>query len=201
MDIKLFIKNLLFWNKVDIELKNIIEWKGKFRNARLKVRGKDNKFYLGKNSIIKNSKLSIRGNNNKIIFDDGCSVRRMILKFQGNNSVLRIGKNTSIEGIRMEMNDGKIEIGDNCIVSYGIEMRNTDSHDIFYLDKKINPNKDIIIENNVWIGARNIILKGTRLGEGSILGAGSVVSKEFGKNMIVAGNPAKKIKEGIRWEK
>ena len=119
----------------------------------------------------------------------------MIVKFEGNNSVLRIGKNTTIEGIKIWMGEGKIEIGDNCILAYEIEMRNTDNHSIFFNGIKINPNKDIRIEDFVWIGARVMILKGSKVGKGSI------VSGKFGENIILAGNPAKKIKENIKWEK
>lgn len=201
INLKLFLKSIFAWNKVDIDENNKIEWYGKIKNARFRVKGGKNEIYFGRNSVIKNSKISIRGKNNRIIFDDNCAVRRMIVKFEGNNSVLRIGKNTTIEGIKIWMGEGKIEIGDNCILAYEIEMRNTDNHSIFFNGIKINPNKDIRIEDFVWIGARVMILKGSKVGKGSIVGAGSIVSGKFGENIILAGNPAKKIKENIKWEK
>lgn len=55
-------------------------------------------------------------------------------------------------------------------------------------------NKEIIIENDVWIGMRSIILKGVTIGEKSIVAAGSVVTKSVPANTIVAGNPAKVVK-------
>ena len=57
----------------------------------------------------------------------------------------------------------------------------------------------MIIGNDVWIGARVIILPGVNVGTGAIIGAGSVVTKDVLPNSIVAGNPAKSI--GIRYIK
>jgi len=51
------------------------------------------------------------------------------------------------------------------------------------------------IGDHVWIGERVIILKGVTIGDDSIIGAGSVVTKDVSKNVIVAGNPAKYIRK------
>ena len=61
-------------------------------------------------------------------------------------------------------------------------------------EKKAIDDQDIVIMDDVWIGANAIILKGITIGEGSIVGAGSVVTKDVEPYTIVAGNPAKKIK-------
>ena len=83
-------------------------------------------------------------------------------------------------------------IGSGCIIT------DTDSHPIRWQDRLDNPNstvsKPIVIEDNVFIGARSIILKGVTIGFGSVVGAGSVVSKDVPKNVIVCGNPAKIVK-------
>ncbi|GAX36705.1 acyltransferase [Nodularia sp. NIES-3585] len=57
------------------------------------------------------------------------------------------------------------------------------------------PNTPVILENSVWIGVSSIILKGVTIGEGAIVGAGSVVTKDVPAWTIVAGNPAKVIRE------
>ena len=54
---------------------------------------------------------------------------------------------------------------------------------------------DIIVDKDVWIGAGAIILPGIHIGEGAIVGAGSIVTKDVAPFTIVAGNPAKKIRE------
>ena len=55
--------------------------------------------------------------------------------------------------------------------------------------------KKVIIKDDVWIGSNVIILPGVTIESGAIIGAGSVVTKDVLKNTIVAGNPAKVIKE------
>ena len=54
--------------------------------------------------------------------------------------------------------------------------------------------KEVVIGNDVWIGANVIILPGVKIGDGSIIGAGSVVTKDVESYSVVAGNPAKVIK-------
>ena len=58
-----------------------------------------------------------------------------------------------------------------------------------------NLDKDIVVEDDVWIGSRSIILKGVKIGKGSIIGAGSVVTKDIPPYSIACGVPAKVIKK------
>jgi len=60
---------------------------------------------------------------------------------------------------------------------------------------KSDEGSEIVIENDVWIGMNCIILKGIRIGHGSIIAAGSVVMGDVEPNSLYAGNPARKIKE------
>lgn len=96
-----------------------------------------------------------------------------------------------------------LTIGKNVLMGHNVTIMDFDGHPIFSIhdNKKINENSiKIIIEDNVWIGMNSTILKGVTLGKGSIIGANSVVTKNVLPNTLVAGNPAKKIKENIRWE-
>ena len=92
-----------------------------------------------------------------------------------------------------------VKFGNNVMVGSGCLISDSDSHPIDYKDRIANnhhktKSSPIIIENNVFIGARSIILKGVTIGEGSVIGAGSVVSKNVPPFSICAGNPAKVIK-------
>ena len=53
----------------------------------------------------------------------------------------------------------------------------------------------VILRKGCWIGANSIILPGVEIGENSVVGAGSIVTKSFPKGVVIAGNPAKLIKE------
>ena len=91
-----------------------------------------------------------------------------------------------------------IHIGDHCLIASGCKF--IDHNHGMALDEKmmnqIGDESEIIIGDDVWIGCNSIILKGVKIGNGAIVGAGSVVTKVIGKNEIWAGIPAKKI--GLR---
>ena len=91
-------------------------------------------------------------------------------------------------------------IGNNVKIGGGVCIYDTDFHS---LNPEIRRSKEdiqhaitkpVIIENNVFIGAHSIILKGVTIGENSIIGAGSVVAKSIPANQIWGGNPAKFIR-------
>ena len=91
-----------------------------------------------------------------------------------------------------------IEIGDNTLIGANTKIFDNDFHPINIESRNMNVQqkisaKPIIIGKNCFIGCNAIILKGTILEDGCVVGAGSVVSGIFEKNAIIAGNPAKKI--------
>lgn len=95
-----------------------------------------------------------------------------------------------------------ITIGDNCLISWDCLLMDTDFHKIYGNDKQqLNIDEEIIIGNNVWIGCRNLILKGSLIGDNSVIGANSKVCSKFNAdNILIGGNPANIIKYNISWE-
>ncbi len=92
-----------------------------------------------------------------------------------------------------------IQIGSGTIISWNVSIMDGDGHSVLHNEDSNRP-QDIIIDKNVWIGNNSIILKGVTIGEGSVVAAGSVVTKNVPPRTIVAGNPAKVIKENINWK-
>ena len=92
----------------------------------------------------------------------------------------------------------QIEIGDDVRIARDVIIRDTDAHEI--IDGKHNKIAPIKIENHVWIGTRAIILKGVTIGDGSIIAAGAIVTKDVPARSIVAGIPARIIKENVEWK-
>ena len=89
--------------------------------------------------------------------------------------------------------NAKIIIGKGTYIAPNVGII-TSNHDVDNLDEH-QPGKDVIIKEKCWIGMNSIILPGVLLGEKTIVGAGSVVTKSFPDgNCIVAGNPAKVIR-------
>ena len=89
----------------------------------------------------------------------------------------------------------KITIGESTMIASDVTITDSDWHGIYDRTDYVATPKEVIIEENVWIGEKSIILKGTKIGKNSIIGAGSVVSGEVPDNVVFAGNPAREIKK------
>ena len=81
------------------------------------------------------------------------------------------------------------------MIASDVTITDSDWHGIYDRTDYVATPKEVIIEENVWIGEKSIVLKGTKIGKNSIIGAGSVVSGEVPENVIFAGNPAREIKK------
>lgn len=128
--------------------------------------------------------------------------------FDTDRASLTIGKDTFI-GASSLICSKKITIGDDVLVSWGCTVTDHDSHSTQFSERQYDvanwfhgrkdwsmvKQESTHIKDKVWIGHNVIILKGVTLGEGCVVGAGSVVTKSVPPWAIVAGNPAKIIRE------
>ncbi|WP_457743406.1 acyltransferase [Sulfurimonas sp.] len=118
------------------------------------------------------------------------------------SGTLQVGENFDITGDATLICANEISIGNNTMIAWQTIIMDTDQHAIHSIQDNIRINKDkkITIGNNVWIGAKSLILKGSNIPDGSIVGANTTLSKSFKtKNSIIAGNPPKVLKENIKW--
>lgn len=200
--------------------KNVCMLKTLYYNIKL-LNTVKSKILIGKNSIImlnKTSKIIIREklsfgvlfcNKQKSLLNVGHNATLDIKNFRvgngcrisvGPNAILKVGKNVFINENTRIMASKKIEIGDNTTISWNVNIIDSDRHNIYYNDVQQETTKEIIIKNNVWIGFNSSILKGVTLGEGAIIASNSVVTKDVPPYTLVAGVPAKVIKENVKWE-
>lgn len=144
--------------------------------------------------------------NQVIIDDDVWLYGRIILQSQGFCKIgkfVKIGNSTTIQCVN------RVEIGDYTIIADNVVITDNNNHPISpsyrkewainYSDSSLSlwkhsVSKPTIIESNVWVGANSRICKGVRIGEGAIIAASSIVTKDVPPFSIVAGNPARIVK-------
>lgn len=115
----------------------------------------------------------------------------------GSGRLVEIGNNSGL-GVDCRLL-GTVSIGDNVMIGPEV-MFITSAHafdrtDIPMISQGYTAERPIVVHDDVWIGARCTILPGVEIGEGSIIGACSVVTRSFPRHVIIAGNPARVVKE------
>ncbi len=140
------------------------------------------------------------GMNNKLVLGRDISTASLVIRF-GNEGACILGRDSELIGAELYISYGEIKIGEKCLFSNQIMLRNHDGHHIFdkTSGKRVNYCKDITIGNHVWIGQRAMLLGGAGVGNDSVVGAGSVVTKSYGENVVIAGVPARVVRENICW--
>ena len=172
--------------------------------------GINNKFICPASVCMKKVRVDFWGNNNIIILEDNVYLNntKIIIGFPNckvENCVVKIGSNTSFNSLYLQIGEDNsiVNVGKNCMCSFGIEMNCTDHHSIFDAEGKlINVGENITIGDNVWICKDVKIMKNTNIPSGCVVAQGSIVTKKFEKeNCVIAGNPAKVTKENIYWNR
>ena len=173
----------------------------KQHNLKFEFKGKDNILFFAGSSA--NLNITFNGNNALVFVGDRARVNGNI--DIRTNGLLFVGQNSTFNGIRITLHEGKnIIFGNDCMFSWQIWLRSGDSHMIYdsKTHQRANFSKSIYIGDHIWCGQEAAILKGAFVASGSVLGAKSVNSggMKF-SNSIYVGNPAKLIKEGIFWSR
>lgn len=120
------------------------------------------------------------------------------------SAAVAIGDNVGMSGTRIWIAKG-LTIGNNVCIGAGVLLIDTDCHQMDFRMRRLEAEEQfsvtelsssiksapIAIEDDVWIGAHAIILKGVSIGARSVIGAGSVVTKSIPADCVVAGNPAR----------
>lgn len=189
------VKNQYILCSRNVKLQNIrggVTVKKKYRGVvRIgfgEVQGHDNRY--DRNII------DIRGN---VIFDGDahfCVGAKLIVQ---DSATVNIGDHFIVNGKSTLLSNNKIEIGKNCLISWGCLIMDTDFHKLYQGGQWINKDQEIVIGDNCWICCNSTILKGSTIPDESVIAAGSVVTRKFDKrNTVIAGNQVKR--EGIFWQ-
>ena len=176
------------------------------------------KVRYGKNLLLKGAPVIFNKKGAELSIGDNVTIKssflsnlvglysKTIIVTRAPGAYIRIGNNVGMSGVTVYARKG-IEIGENTAIGGNTKILDNDFHPIeaetrnkLLADKNggdsdLVPAKPIKIGKNCFIGCNAIILKGTELGDGCVVGAGAIVSGKFEADSVIAGNPARVIKK------
>ena len=179
----------------------------KIKNLQIEFKGCYNTVIIHEPYWFNSLVTTFYGSNNELVINENVRVTKGLRLAFGEDGQIIIGKNSALYNVIMSLRNTKnsnIKIGNQAMFSYNVEIRTSDAHTIYDINTKevLNPPKDVIIGNHVWIAAGAKIFKGTNIPDNCIVGANSIVTKAFNEeNCIIAGTPAKIIKRGVNWHR
>jgi acetyltransferase-like isoleucine patch superfamily enzyme len=198
-----WIRHVLFRNSIKLLSMQQVPPSVVMKRTKLNDNGKNNRVTIGEHCHLIDCRFLFFGSHNHVSIGDKCHLNQMTIWIEDANNSVYIGSKSTINGqTKLACIEGcSIIIGDDCMFSEDIIARTGDSHSILNATgTRTNVSKDIVIGNHVWIGQQVILGKGVCVPNNSIVGAGSVVTKQFMQDgIIIAGNPARLVKENISW--
>lgn len=182
-----------------------ISSKGLYRINK-EIIGSGHSLIIGDNTILNDTVIHMTGRNNKIIIGSNCIIGQGCSFWcEGVNAVIEIGDNTTFTRdihLNAQEDNKKIAIGNDCMFSNTIIIRTSDSHPIYdNQGNRINFADDVIIGNHVWIAPNSKVMKGSIIGDGSIIGSDTMVTKTLPNNCLAVGHPARIVKSDISWSR
>ena len=156
-----------------------------------------------------NMNKGVKGNWNiskggQIYFEGTCSLAAGIRIDVGSKATVFIGDKVSMNTACLVVAKKKIHFGKDMMAGWNCNFMDTDHHVVFNEERiACNQPREVVIGNHVWIGANSTILKGSKIGDNSIVALGAIVSSNYGenKNVIIAGNPGRIVKERRNWSR
>lgn len=175
-------------------------------------------------SIFAASSVTFHGTGNVLHVEDGAKLRNCKITFHGDNAVVHIRASKGVTKLSVTIyNDSvfylgpdstfttaarflpsertHVIVGSDAMFSSRVAFRTADPHLVYsvHTHERINPSRSIWVGDHVWLGEDVLVLKGARIGSGSILAARSVVTKDVPSNSTAAGSPAKVVGSDIFW--
>ncbi len=161
----------------------------------------DNRVTVGRNFRTRGLAIVVSGAGNRVTIGDDVAFSGTI-EVRGFNLTVSIGDRCDVKKTRILASDAHVRIGDDCLIAAGVHIRTSDMHAI--TDRasghRINPARDVVVGDGVWLAGEAALLKGARLRDGCVVGFRSVVTGAFDEaDCVLAGVPARVVRRGIAW--
>ena len=136
-----------------------------------------------------------------IIFRGNCNIGHGTKISVQNNAELSFGKYFCVTANSTIICTKKIIFGNNVLISWDVQIMDTDFHKIYKEGVLLNPDEEIIIGDDVWINSRVVILKGCEIPQGCVVGAMTLCNKKYDviNSILVGPSGIRYINNGILW--
>jgi acetyltransferase-like isoleucine patch superfamily enzyme len=172
--------------------------------------------------------IEFRGTGNRLVVAPEIRLSHLTVNFNCDNGFVEIGPSSGVPAFSANMRVGQdarivlganvsstgvvgisavegtsIVIGDDVMFASENQLRGDDGHPIFDIGTglRVNPARDITIGDHVWVGWGAMLLGGTTIAEGCVVGMRSVVKGTFPNNCILVGSPARVVRRNVAWER
>lgn len=185
-------------NRLDIEPSTV-------SNFEVNVYGSRNTIVIRKGARVLDCRVHIVGDDNRVEIGEDVFLNKCLLWAMGGRSQILIASKASAEVTNVFASDSgsRVVIGEDCMIASLCEIRCGDGHTVYDRGSGeiLNLGSYLEIGKHVWIATGATILKNVRIGEGSIVGARSIVTKDIPDHSLAAGIPARLIRREVGWRR
>jgi len=175
------------WGKMVSFVSKIVDF-SHIMNAQLRIRGKARTPF----SVRLRGRVQFSGCG-EVVLGEGVSLNGTVVPIElvtYTSGRIEIGNHTFINYGSSIAARASVKIGSHCHLGHYTFVMDNDQHDVIR-HTELPQSDPVIIEDNVWIGSKAVILPGVRIGSHAVIGAGSIVTKDIPPRCVAAGNPAR----------
>lgn len=207
-DIVILVRLFNWWHGTRVRREGaghrLLTGNARMRGTSIEMVGRDSCIELGSDVRLFDCSIVLRGSGARLVIGAGTRLRSVRIVLEDRGSVLSIGAGTSMTGAFLQAKEGgRVELGEDCMVGGGAEIGNSDSHSLIdaVSGERLNPARDVVIGDHVWIGAGAWVTKGARIGARSVIASRSRVVGVLPEGVVAAGSPAVVKREGVTWDR
>lgn len=164
--------------------------------------GRGGSLKIGGGCLSANLSITI-GNDCHVVIVDSCILNALEI-YTRSGSVVSIGSRSGFTWhTSLHCHEPyNISIGNDCLLASGTMLTVSDMHSLVDVasGELLNPGASILVGDHVWLGQDVILLKGAQIGDGSVVGIRSVITKHIPARSLAVGSPGKVIKSGVTWD-